>query len=72
MFTFKRNDLDPKEEELGTGVYGLVKKGTLIRMQQPVAVKTFSQKCQRNDIMAEVVVGLEIFHMFMVFKSPIE
>ena len=57
---FRRNDLVLKEGELGSGVFGTVKEGFISSIQQKVAVKIFSDRLSRTDILAESAIALEM------------
>ena len=58
MHVFTRNYLVfNKHEELGAGVFGVVRLGFIPSIQQKVAVKIFSEKLNQTDIPAETKIA---------------
>ncbi|XP_057299524.1 tyrosine-protein kinase BTK-like [Hydractinia symbiolongicarpus] len=49
-----------KQEILGSGVFGTVKEGFIPSIQQKVAVKIFSEKLGRTEMLAECAISLEM------------
>ena len=61
MHVFTRNDLVFNEhEELGSGVFGVVRFGFIPSIQQRVPVKIFSEKLTQTEILAETKIALEM------------
>ena len=61
MHVFTRNDVIFNEyEELGAGVFGVVRLGFILSIQQRVAIKIFSEKLSQTDILAETKIALEM------------
>ena len=58
--TFKCRDIRFDETLLGEGVYGCVKRGTILSIQQRVAIKCLSAKNSAKHVLAEALISSEM------------
>ena len=56
----KRDLILHQKDELGSGVFGILRSGFVPSIQQKVAVKVFSEKVTQADKLAEAKVGVEM------------